>query len=357
MEDLFKKLIETPTLTSNRQANAGLVKFIGDYLAKRGMHVKYYESNGYASLVATTRPGARHSKIMLAAHTDVTAAPPDMFKLQKRDGKYYGRGVMDMKFAIANFMQLSDDLKDRLADYDFSIVITSDEEIGGENGMLKILEAGYSADVCILPDGGANWQMERIAKGVDWFEIVTTGVTAHASVPWLGHSAAESMHHIISEIMELFPGQGPKTNTVNIGTLHSGEATNQVADKAVTTLDVRTISREDQVRIRQQIDKICAKHSATVKRAFENGDAVVTDQNNPFVVAFKKAVADVTGKTPGTKIANGSSDARYMAAKNILCIVVSPEAGDHHSDKEWLSVEGFGQYKHVLRRFLNDQAD
>ncbi|HUC89776.1 MAG TPA: M20/M25/M40 family metallo-hydrolase [Patescibacteria group bacterium] len=356
MEELLQKLIEMPTTTDNKQANADLINYIGNFLSERGMHVTHMSSNGYAFLVATTRPGAKHSKIMLSAHTDVTAAPPALFKLQKYDGKYFGRGVFDMKFAIVNFLQLVDDIKGNIADYDFSIAITSDEEIGGENGMLKILEAGYRADICILPDGGGNWEMERVAKGVDWYQIDTTGRTAHASTPWLGESATENLFHLLHDIKALFPNQNPENNTINIGTIHSGTTTNQLAESATATIDVRTISPEDQKRLRQQIADLCAQHSATGKRLFENGDVVITDQNNPFVVRFKQIVEAVTGAIPGTKVAHGSSDARYLAAYDTLCMVISPCGGGHHSDNEWLEVKGFNQYKEILRRYLDEVA-
>ena len=64
-------------------------------------------------------------------------------------------------------MSIVDDLASEgiLGDYDFSIAITTDEESGGYYGTQQLLEAGYNPKVCILPDGGDNWQMQISSKG------------------------------------------------------------------------------------------------------------------------------------------------------------------------------------------------
>ena len=131
------------------------------------LHCKHYTFNGHSALVITTRD-TMHPKLLLAAHIDVVPGPEALFtpKIDNDNQRMYGRGAYDMKMAIACYMLLLEELKERLGELDFGIMLTSDEEIGGMNGVRCLLEAGYSADAVLLPDGGFNWNFEEAAKGV-----------------------------------------------------------------------------------------------------------------------------------------------------------------------------------------------
>jgi len=68
-----------------------------------------------------------------SAHVDVVAGDESLFTLRTSGDKLSGRGAYDMKFAIAAYMQLVDELQGTLNAYDFSIMITTDEEYGGRD--------------------------------------------------------------------------------------------------------------------------------------------------------------------------------------------------------------------------------
>src|SRR5438876_614410 len=152
MRDILADLIAFPTVSGNLAASHEALDYIEHSLAQHGLHIQRHSWNGYPSLVATTQH-TKNPRVLLAAHLDVVPAPPELFKLTKRGGKFYGRGTCDMKFAIAAYLQLIDDLSEDLNAYDLGIMITADEEIGGKDGVKALLEkGGYRADVCVLPD-------------------------------------------------------------------------------------------------------------------------------------------------------------------------------------------------------------
>ena len=69
-------------------------------------------------------------------------------------------------------------------------MFTTDEELGGENGVGELLKHGWSAGLAVIPDGGENWQVESAAKGPLRAEIVClAGRSAHGSRPWEGENA------------------------------------------------------------------------------------------------------------------------------------------------------------------------
>ena len=212
--ELLRQLVTFQTVTDNIATNNEALDFITGYLAERGMHVVRHTYNGAGALIATTRE-TKTPAVMFIAHTDVVPAPEKLFTMNEKDGKFFGRGVWDMKFAIASYMTLVDELRDELDAYDFGIMLSSDEE-AKDDGVRAMVEEGFLPRVAILPDGANDWQIETAAKGAYYFIVHFTGKTAHGSRPWLGDSVSFKIHRFMSGLTELFEGQGPKTPTLNV---------------------------------------------------------------------------------------------------------------------------------------------
>src|SRR6266496_2173015 len=223
MKDILEKLVSIPTVTGESVPIGVAINYIEDYLLERGMKVERLVSDGHASLVATAS-GTKTPKVMLAAHVDVSPGSDEQFFLRETAGRLYGRGVVDMKFAIASYLQIVDDLRNQLNKYDFGIMITSDEEEGGLNGTAHLVNKGYLPKVCVLPDGGDNWQIQTFAKGFFYLEITVHGKAAHGSRPWLGDNAIVTLTHVITDIAALFPDMSADTNTYNIGLVRGGDS-------------------------------------------------------------------------------------------------------------------------------------
>lgn len=183
LDGILEDLVAFRTVTGDYEAAMGCLGYAEAYLKNQGMKVARHEFNGFPSLVATTRR-AKTPKVLLQSHIDVVAAPDSCFNIKRKGNKLFGRGVMDMKFATAVFLKIAGDLKDSLADYDFGIMLTSDEETGGADGVKALLDAGYGAGVCLLPDAGKGWKLETSHKGC-WIGCAKAkGVAAHGSKPW-----------------------------------------------------------------------------------------------------------------------------------------------------------------------------
>ncbi len=351
MRQIFEKIISIPSVSDNLAANDEVISYIESFLKKRSMFISRHNYNGYSSLIATTK-NTRAPKIMLVAHVDVVPADPEHFKLTESDGRFYGRGTLDMKFAIPAYLQLVDDLRDDLQSYDFGIMIVSDEEIGGYNGAKMLLNDGFSAEVAIIPDGGSNWNIESSAKGLFWPTITTYGKTAHGSRPWEGESAIDKMLDITAKIKGLFSETSPAGNTINIGQINAGNATNQVADLAVVKIDVRTVSPEDHAVLKQKIKAIAKEYQADVIIAPDEPPCL-NDPEHPLIAPFVNAVRDVTKQKCEETASLAASDARFFSEKNIPCIVIYPTGGNIHGPKEWIDVEAFYQFYDVLAQYVN----
>jgi len=360
IEEILRTLIAFPSVTSDEKANHALFDYVTAYLKRRGMHVLRFEptTSHREALVASTRPkNAKTPTVLLAAHTDVVAAEPQQFQLHREGDTYVGRGVYDMKGAIASYLKIVDDLRDHLAEYDFAIMLTSDEEVVTDdiNGVRDLVAAGYRPQVVCLPDGGRDWQLEASAKGIMRYNLEAHGKAAHGSRPWLGENAVLKLTKALHHLQIHFKDHGPETDTFNIGVIEGGEVFNQVPHYAKAEFEIRLNDADSKQRTQALIATLCHEYdlTATVHLEF---DLTATDINHPLVRSFSKIVENVVGiKMVGVK-SYGGSDARYFAAQGIPYMCFYPFGGGHHGPDEWLDAASLTQLPEILHRYLDKVA-
>ena len=356
-EKLLRRLVGMQTFSNSPSASYSALRFIEKFLRERGMHVATFEQNGFRSVLATTKPNTTTPTLLLNAHVDVVVAAPRRFELHRKKGNFVGRGVMDMKHAIACYLSLIDSLKDELDQYDLGIMITSDEEVGGMNGVKPLVEEhGWRPKVVIVPDGGNDWKLETFAKGTYWVELTAAGKSAHASRPWEGDSAIHNLLAAINAVQALVPANPKPTDTiVSVGTINGGTVPNVLAHEATAVLDVRTGSIEDHARMPAAIKKACQAHGVTAK-VVASGHPCVCDPEDPLVKPFIEIVERVTGSQHKTSYDFAATDGRYFSAIGASTIVINPECGGIHTDEEWVSQKGLVQFQEVLSQYVQQVA-
>jgi len=354
--ETLRQLVAFKSETGHIAETNAALQYISERLTKSGMHLTHVENDGYSSLVATTST-TKTPAIMLVAHVDVVAAPEPLFTMTERDGKLYGRGVWDMKFAIASYLSVADALSANLADYDFGIAITSDEETR-DLGVKHLLGEGFLPRVAILPDGSNDWHIESRAKGAMYFTITISGKTAHGSRPWLGDSASYKVVEFLHELRQHFVEQGINTRTLNISALEAGEIhkhVNRIPDRARIGLDIRVLDDSETTHIQHLLAEMCAKYDAVCERDVFF-PALVHDHDHPLVTQFTNSVEKVAGIKNEGFLSLGASDAGHFVASGIPCIVTSPTGGDRHSDAEWIDKASFLHMTPILLDYLNKVA-
>ena len=159
LEKCFRQLGLEPDFYSPLDAG---IEQNDDYYAGRHLENRYN--------CAAVFPGKDHSRrIMLAAHEDtVMVGDPatwsvDPFGGEIKDGRIYGRGACDDKYALAVVLYIVKLMKELNIELPFDVVIAgySDEENGGSNGALASA-LRYPCDEAISLDGHC---MEIVASG------------------------------------------------------------------------------------------------------------------------------------------------------------------------------------------------
>ncbi len=354
-EEQLEKLVNIPTISGDITANSQALDHIESYLAKRNMYIRRDSYKEHGIVMATTRPdNFFRPKVLLAAHVDVSPAKEEMFTLRLVGDKYLGRGVFDMKFSIAGYLQLVDDLykEGTLAEYDFAILVTSDEEIGG-HGTEYMVKNGVRPEVCVLPDSTApGWKIETVAKGFWRFDLIAPGRLAHGAKPWEGDSASFKLIQALHELKQQFADHGPTTDTLNIGKIHGGHTYNVIPDTMEALVEIRYLNKETLDKNHAMVREICKKYGLSFREEV-TCSAVITDLAHPLVQAYMDSVEAVIGKRPPEHISFAASDAPYFFDVGINCIISCCDGAGHHGDEEWISRESFLQFVPILRHFLD----
>lgn len=355
----LSRLVSFKSVSSNFKENGRLL----DYVEKEvgdNLFVQRLVSNGSPSLIASTRK-TNKPKLALVAHGDIVGAPDKLFKPWKEGNKIFGRGTNDMKFAIACYLTLIKDLGEKAKDYDFSIVITSDEELGGSNGIKYLLEKGLRPDVCLLPDGGQNWTIQKSAKGVLNLRVDSFGNSTHGSRPWDGLNAIEQLFDFLTKLRAGFPKEPCGIadhfhNSLNVGKIEGGKAVNQVPDFAQAYLDIRFTEEASRLNIQKELKNITSSYKSIKIEELVRGSSYSLDVNNRYAKLFAKIVKNKIGKEPEYVASHGSSDARYFSEKDIPTILTRPVGGGHHSDREWIDLKDLENFYMVMRDFVEAVA-
>ena len=167
--DIFKELIEINTTGSDGNttiAARAMAKRLTDAgLSETDVHVLSCDHDK-GNLVARYKGKGYKKPILLLAHIDVVNANKeewsfDPFQLTESEGYYYGRGTTDDKAMAAIYIAnlISYQNEGFLPERDIIVCLTSDEEIGGPNGIQWLLKEHrdlIEAEFCINEGGSGQ---------------------------------------------------------------------------------------------------------------------------------------------------------------------------------------------------------
>jgi acetylornithine deacetylase/succinyl-diaminopimelate desuccinylase-like protein len=360
IKQILTKLISFKTIPNSFAENKKAIFWIGNFLKKFPLHLEYFQFSKHFSLIALTQK-TKNPILWLAAHQDVVPGSSELFKARIKQKKLFGRGAFDMKFAIACYLRLVQELKGELQKYNFGIMITSDEEIGGFFGTKRLIEKGYKGKVVFLPDGGKDWKFEVEAKGVFHLKIKAYGKSAHGSKPWEGDGANERLVDFLTELRKFFPKEPCNLKnhwhpTLNIGKIEGGTATNQVSDFAQAFLDVRFPKKIGKRKILEGLRKCLKKFRKIKMEEIVFANPYSTDPKNKFLKIFSQIAYSKFKIKTSFDFSHGSSDGRFFAEKNIPVILIRPRGGGQHSENEHIDLGDLEKYYLVLKEFVKRVA-
>ena len=179
-------------------------------------------------------------KALWFAHLDVVPGTDDQFQLRKEGDKLYGRGTKDMKGPALSLLLAWKESVESGENPAVSILLTTDEEMGGDTIDYVIENHQLSPPFAYTPDCSGQDIIVEHKAGL-WIRITIYGRSAHAAMPWEGSNAVQELASIIAKLQSRFPVCELEdwTTTCTPTSIQGGQAQNQVPDTASVECDIR----------------------------------------------------------------------------------------------------------------------
>jgi glutamate carboxypeptidase len=296
-------------------------------------------------LIAEHKGNGRGKRMLLIGHLDTVFEPDSPFQGWKRTGDIVeGPGVGDMKggdviiVAALRAMQAAGTLKAA----DITVVLTGDEEKPGAPLAIArkdLIEAGKRSDVALDFEGlsrvngqdvgsiarrsSTSWTIEALAK---------SGHSSGVCKPSSGCGAIYELARILDEFRRELPepnltynvgvilgGSSAKLNAGDTGGEAAGKP-NVIAAEAIARGDIRTLSNEQEARVRARMQEIVARHldktRAQIQFADDGYPPMAPTEGNKALLAKLNAVNTSLGlaQMPQGDPANrGAGDISFVA--------------------------------------------
>lgn len=350
---LARDLILIPSTDSQPRERERAFTFFRNHLESLpGIRLLNHESGGYDSLVVLPE-GIDVPEVVLVGHLDVIEHPDlDLYRSEIRDGRLYGPGAGDMKGALAIMLKLFVDLNRAHPGIPLGLVVTSDEERGGEHGVGHLVrECGLRARHALVPDGGSLHDVTVEEKGIAHLRVHARGRASHAARPWLADNAAATLVRGLARLEEAFPPRrddpGHWYPTCSVTTLHTPNRTlNCIAESAVATLDLRFPPPH---RFADMLARL--EEALGPELEVETLVSAEPSQLNPDPLWFR-VTEEITGEAVREVRASGGSDARFFCQAGVQTILSRPQVGNLHAADEWIDIASMETYYRIARTYI-----
>lgn len=283
--------------------------------------------------------GAKET-LVIYTHVDVVPAgndwSTDPFEMVQKDDRIYGRGASDSKGAVAGLIAaLQALLKQGKPKYNLSILLTTDEEVGGYSGLCFFADQGLiKGDYMLCMDGFSD-DLVIGSNGIITWQITVRGKSAHSGSSFLGVNAIEKSLPVMEALMALKKEVQSKRSTLsassalgalgvehlmpilNITMINAGIKENIVPDSCLLRGDRRVIPEETMENAMDQIEKV-VKSTSDVDLDLKFFPGYPPMRMNPdhfWIEEVKRAIEKVTGSVPKLSGAQGSLDQAYATDK------------------------------------------
>jgi len=354
---------------------SGVIDFLDKKLSKIGFKcdlVKFDGDGSYGvkNLHALYNPNNSPKTFYFAGHTDVvpvgdeTAWKHPPFEGVVVDDILYGRGVVDMKCAIAAFFCAAEEFIKEFPDTEFGIgfLITDDEEADAINGTKKMLEwmkqNNKKMSACLIGEPTNPTKLGEEIKigrrGSISFSLKVIGVQGHVAYP---HNANNPITILINTLKFLKDHKLDNGNiffdpsNLEITNIASSSAgSNVIPAYATANFNIRFNNEHNSESIIAWVKYACRMAGKFELSHRVSGEPFITEPgflSDIVVLAIKEEI----GFEPKISTSGGTSDARFIKD---FCPVI--EFGlinkTAHHVNENIAIEDIYKLKEIYKKIL-----
>ena len=375
MRPILERLIGFDTVSA--KSNLDLLEYVRGLLAEAGIEsVLIPDATGLkANLYAVVGP-AGVPGVILSGHVDVVpvegqAWSRPAFALTESDGRFYGRGVTDMKGFVA--CAVAAVLRARAMDLKVPVILalSHDEEIGcqGVGSMLEVM-AGWAVPprLCLVGEP-TSMQVAVGHKGKIALRATCTGRELHSAMAPLGLNALHLGAEFLAAVQDLqaeVAATGLRDDdydvpytTLHVGKFNGGVQVNIVPKTCVLDFEIRSLAGEDTDALIARLEAAADRIVAPYRAAFPEAAIVVErlwdypglgTQPDADVVAFAKGLVGSNGTIKVPYGTEGGMFAQRLGVPTVICGPGSMTQG--HTPDEFIEVEQLARCEAMLDRLL-----
>jgi len=370
--ELTRELTARPSLTPD---DAGCQRLISERLLPLGFNVEWFLC-GEVSNVLFTR-GRGSPSLWFLGHTDVVPPGPEElwtflpFHPDEKGGELYGRGVADMKGAVAAMTVALETYVQQQPDHagEIGLLLTSDEEGEAVDGIVKVAQElqrrGRRPDHCLVGEPSSQQALGdtvRVGRrGSVYVRLQVNGIQGHTAFPENLDNPVHRVAPFLDDLVRLEWDKGDAefpASHCQIAYVRAGTGAGNVTPAHIELLaNFRNGPGSPLESIQSRFEELLRQHEIT------NFDIKWDIMGEPFRSEAGKlreavvgAVGEVLGVTPELNTGGGTSDGRYMAPLGSEVIELGLINSTIHQVDERTPVADldrlYATYYDIIRRIL-----
>ncbi|WKZ31016.1 MAG: M20/M25/M40 family metallo-hydrolase [Candidatus Dojkabacteria bacterium] len=312
-------------------------------------HCEFLKKDGKPNLLIIRNTHVTgQMNVMFLGHMDTVHLQERHKDFIIKGEKAEGDGVEDMKggnvVMLAAFAQLAQ------SNYNLTVVLNIDEEIGSTSYETELAKIYAEQQLTLVFEGGEMEDESRKLitdrKGIVAYDVKTVGKAGHSGVltkPSDRLSSNLEMIYKLAEIQRL--EEKFQTVSVNIGTIHGGQAFNIVSEETTANFEVRSFNEEEMHEALELVEEILKKIyrpgvTTEYKKLF-NFMPLQKQADHLKVLEQLKSSLDAEGTQIEYGNRGGVSDANKVREHNKSALVIDalgPVGGESHTKNEWIEL-------------------
>jgi len=371
---LLQKLIQidsvNPSLSNKGTGEALIARYIGAYLNKLGLAVRFQEiEKNRVNVIGVLKGTGGGPSLMLNGHTDTVSADKmetDPFAAEKKGGKIYGRGALDMKAGVAALIMAAQTIIEAGIKLKGDLILTlvADEEYASIGTEAVVDECTADAAIICEP---TDLEIVIAHKGFAWIKIEIFGQAAHGSLPHRGIDAIAKAGKVLAAIETLgetdlnqksHPLLG--SPSIHASLIEGGTELSTYPDYCKIELERRNLPGEDRKAVTAEIQDLLQNIQRQDDRFKADFDvfffrpAFEISPDQPIVQTVSRSYESTFNKPPGFEGMWGWLDSAILAQAGIPAVIFGPSGEGAHAAVEYVDVDSVITTTEVLVRSITN---
>ncbi|MGD9235101.1 MAG: ArgE/DapE family deacylase [Desulfobacterales bacterium] len=370
MQALIKIDSVNPSLSAQGVGEADISRYIGDYLKKLGLTVRYQNiRKDRVNVIGILSGTGGGPTLMLNGHTDTVSVDnmtDDPFDARLKDGKLYGRGALDMKAGVAAQMVALQTLIESGVKLtgDVILALVADEEYASIG--TEAVVADYSADAAIICEP-TDLQIVIAHKGFAWIRIDIFGRAAHGSLPHRGIDAIVKAGHLLTTIEQYAKNELTRkihpllgSPSIHASLIRGGTELSTYPDYCKVELERRNLPGEDHQMVTREFQGLLRDIQSRDNQFRADLDvflfrpAYEISPDQPIVQGVQRAFESTCHRMPEFKGSWAWLDSAILAQAGIPTVIFGPSGDGEHAAVEYADVDSVVTTTRVLVQTIMD---